>query len=126
MPCSLLAAATLDAAKKRAIRDTGHDLVTILRANRKRTGVEALGQEYALSSEEGVALICLAEALLRIPDDATRDTLIRDKICEGDWRSRRCQDNANRSPLGIAVAGRNILQNMRDCHAARAAERLCL
>lgn len=83
----LLAAATLDDAKKRAIRDTAQDLVTTLRANRKGTGVEALVQEYALSSEEGVALKCLAEALLRIPDDATRDALIRDKITEGDWNS---------------------------------------
>lgn len=37
-------------------------------------------QEYTLSSEEGVALMCLAESLLRIPDATTRDTLIRDKI----------------------------------------------
>ncbi|MFX8457366.1 hypothetical protein ABTL49_19620, partial [Acinetobacter baumannii] len=45
----------------------------------------ALMQEFALSSEEGVALMCLAEALLRIPDTATRDALIRDKIGGGDW-----------------------------------------
>src|SRR3546814_6910334 len=54
-------------------------------ANGKGSGVEALVQEYSLSSQEGVALMCLAEALLRIPDDATRDALIRDKIADGDW-----------------------------------------
>ena len=48
--------------------------------------VQSLMQAYALSSEEGVALMCLAEALLRIPDAATRDALIRDKIGRGDWQ----------------------------------------
>ena len=47
--------------------------------------VQGLLQEYALSSQEGVALMCLAEALLRIPDAATRDALIRDKIAHGEW-----------------------------------------
>ncbi len=49
--------------------------------------VQGLLQEFALSSQEGVALMCLAEALLRIPDAATRDALIRDKIGRGDWRA---------------------------------------
>lgn len=44
-------------------------------------------QEFSLSSQEGVALMCLAEALLRIPDKATRDALIRDKISNGNWQS---------------------------------------
>ena len=47
--------------------------------------VQGLLQEFALSSQEGVALMCLAEALLRIPDAATRDALIRDKVGDGDW-----------------------------------------
>ena len=55
--------------------------------------VQGLLQEYALSSQEGVALMCLAEALLRIPDTATRDALIRDKIARGQW-----QEHAGRSP----------------------------
>ena len=48
--------------------------------------VQGLLQEFALSSQEGVALMCLAEALLRIPDAATRDALIRDKIVAGNWQ----------------------------------------
>ena len=44
-------------------------------------------REYDLSSQEGVALMCLAEALLRIPDRATQDALIRDKIGARDWRA---------------------------------------
>ena len=49
--------------------------------------VQGLLREFALSSQEGVALMCLAEALLRIPDDATRDALIRDKVGSGDWQA---------------------------------------
>lgn len=56
-------------------------------ARQKASGVDALMHEFSLSSEEGVALMCLAEALLRIPDKATADKLIRDKIAKGDWRS---------------------------------------
>ena len=62
-------------------------LVRALRAKGKGTGVEALIQEFSLSTQEGVALMCLAEALLRIPDRSTRDALIRDKISRGDWKS---------------------------------------
>ena len=58
-------------------------LVTALRAKGTQGAVEGLMREYALSSDEGVALMCLAEALLRIPDRATRDALIRDKISQG-------------------------------------------
>ena len=83
----LVEAATLDEATRAAVRETATRLVTGLRARRRSGAVESLVQEYALSSEEGVALMCLAEALLRIPDDATRDALIRDKIADGDWRA---------------------------------------
>jgi RHH-type proline utilization regulon transcriptional repressor/proline dehydrogenase/delta 1-pyrroline-5-carboxylate dehydrogenase len=83
----LVNAATLKGGTKVAIADTATALVATLRPSHKGTGVEGLVQEYSLSSEEGVALMCLAEALLRIPDDATRDALIRDKIAEGDWGS---------------------------------------
>ncbi len=48
--------------------------------------VQQLLQEFSLSSGEGVALMCLAEALLRIPDAATRDALIRDKVGDADWQ----------------------------------------
>ena len=49
-------------------------------------GLDAFLHEYALSSPEGVALMCLAEALLRIPDAETVDRLIRDKIAAADWQ----------------------------------------
>jgi RHH-type proline utilization regulon transcriptional repressor/proline dehydrogenase/delta 1-pyrroline-5-carboxylate dehydrogenase len=62
------------------------NLVAATREKRKTGGGDQLLQEYSLSSEEGVALLCLAEALLRIPDAATADRLIRDKIAERNWR----------------------------------------
>jgi RHH-type proline utilization regulon transcriptional repressor/proline dehydrogenase/delta 1-pyrroline-5-carboxylate dehydrogenase len=62
------------------------DLVAQLRSERHRkNGVDAFTQEYALSSEEGVVLMCLAEALLRVPDADTQDRLIRDKIAGRSW-----------------------------------------
>ncbi|AHJ64477.1 bifunctional proline dehydrogenase/L-glutamate gamma-semialdehyde dehydrogenase PutA [Granulibacter bethesdensis] len=58
-----------------------------LREHGPGNGLPTLIQEYDLSSQEGVALMCLAEALLRIPDDGTRDALIRDKIGRGEWHT---------------------------------------
>ena len=69
------------------VTPTARTLIEALCAKHKGTGVEGLVQEYSLSSQEGVALMCLAEALLRIPDTDTRDALIRDKIARGEWRT---------------------------------------
>src|SRR4029079_2463471 len=66
---------------------SARQLVERMRAKGQGGGVEGLIHEYSLASEEGVALMCLAEALLRIPDDETRDALIRDKIGGGDWEA---------------------------------------
>ena len=48
-------------------------------------GLDAFLGEYALSSEEGVIMMCRAKALLRILDDGTRDRMIRDKLANADW-----------------------------------------
>ena len=48
-------------------------------------GIESFLQQYDLSTQEGVLLMCVAEALLRIPDAETADRLIRDKLSRGDW-----------------------------------------
>ena len=62
-------------------------LVSTVRRERSRAaGMDALMQEFSLSSQEGIALMCLAEALLRIPDRETADRLIAEKISHGDWR----------------------------------------
>ncbi len=84
-------------------------LVTALRRKSARGGVEGLIQEYDLSSQEGVALMCLAEALLRIPDRATRDALIRDKISTGNWQAhvgRSPSPFVNAATWGLVVTGR--------------------
>jgi RHH-type transcriptional regulator, proline utilization regulon repressor / proline dehydrogenase / delta 1-pyrroline-5-carboxylate dehydrogenase len=107
----LLEAAAFDSAKKAAIRQTATALVTKMRADHQGTGVEGLVQEYSLSSEEGVALMCLAEALLRIPDSATRDALIRDKITSGDWRAHLGGGKStfvNAATWGLVVTGKLV------------------
>ncbi|WP_027996846.1 trifunctional transcriptional regulator/proline dehydrogenase/L-glutamate gamma-semialdehyde dehydrogenase [Simplicispira psychrophila] len=87
LPMLMALAHTTDAAQRSATQTLATRLVEGLRNKKDTGGVEALVQEFSLSSQEGVALMCLAEALLRIPDNATRDALIRDKISHGDWHS---------------------------------------
>ena len=88
------------------------DLVTRIRADgNKSGGVDAFMQEYALSSEEGVALMCLAEALLRIPDADTADRLIRDKIGGAEWDRHRAKSESvfvNASTWALMLTGRIV------------------
>ena len=73
--------------------------------------VQSLLQEFALSSQEGVALMCLAEALLRVPDAATRDALIRDKISAGNWQSHLGQSPSlfvNAATWGLLLTGKLV------------------
>jgi RHH-type proline utilization regulon transcriptional repressor/proline dehydrogenase/delta 1-pyrroline-5-carboxylate dehydrogenase len=90
------------------------NLVQALRGKRTGGGVEGLLQEFSLSSQEGVALMCLAEALLRIPDRATRDALIRDKIARGDWKSHtngRQSLFVNAATWGLMLTGKLVAVN---------------
>ncbi len=108
---ALLDAATLPEPVRADAESTARALIAALRKEGTRSGVEALVQEYTLSSEEGVALMCLAEALLRIPDDATRDALIRDKIADGDWRAHLGGSRSlfvNAATWGLVVTGRLV------------------
>ncbi|HSW16582.1 MAG TPA: bifunctional proline dehydrogenase/L-glutamate gamma-semialdehyde dehydrogenase PutA, partial [Ramlibacter sp.] len=90
-------------------------IAATLRGRKAATGragiVQNLLQEYALSSQEGIALMCLAEALLRIPDAATRDTLIRDKIAQGQWHSHLGKSPSlfvNAATWGLLITGRLV------------------
>ncbi|MGR9459399.1 trifunctional transcriptional regulator/proline dehydrogenase/L-glutamate gamma-semialdehyde dehydrogenase (plasmid) [Rhizobium leguminosarum] len=106
---ALLPSARVSDVERSVIAATARRLIVALRAKHKGTGVEALVQEYSLSSQEGVALMCLAEALLRIPDTATRDALIRDKIAEGDWKSHIGGGRSlfvNAATWGLVVTGK--------------------
>ncbi len=86
-------------------------LVEGLRARPAGGLVQGLMREYSLSSQEGVALMCLAEALLRIPDAATRDALIADKVGGGEWRAHVGQSPSpfvNAATWGLLITGRLI------------------
>ena len=102
------------AAQSQDVQALARRLVEALRGKRKGGGVEALIQEFSLSSQEGVALMCLAEALLRIPDRATRDALIRDKISHGDWRSHMGESPSlfvNAATWGLMLTGKLVSVN---------------
>ncbi|MFD1623381.1 bifunctional proline dehydrogenase/L-glutamate gamma-semialdehyde dehydrogenase PutA [Azospirillum griseum] len=82
----LIQIAALPPDARRRVQDTAGGYVAKLRETRPRFGaLDAFLQEFGLSTKEGVALMCLAEALLRIPDAETADLLIRDKIGGADW-----------------------------------------
>ncbi|MCZ6667744.1 MAG: bifunctional proline dehydrogenase/L-glutamate gamma-semialdehyde dehydrogenase PutA, partial [Gammaproteobacteria bacterium] len=81
----LIETADLSAAERRAISDQAAGLITKLRRSSKPSMMENFLAEYGLSTREGVALMCLAEALLRVPDAQTIDELIEDKISHGSW-----------------------------------------
>ncbi|MDT3668848.1 MAG: trifunctional transcriptional regulator/proline dehydrogenase/L-glutamate gamma-semialdehyde dehydrogenase [Aromatoleum sp.] len=108
----LVAEAQIAPALQKRIHDLACRLVRGLRAKRRRSsGVDALMKEFSLSSQEGVALMCLAEALLRVPDRATADRLIRDKLARGDWRGHLGHSPSlfvNAATWGLLVTGRIV------------------
>lgn len=123
---SLLEQATLPEDTQKEIRSTATKLISALRAKHKGTGVEGLVHEYSLSSQEGVALMCLAEALLRIPDMATRDALIRDKIANGDWKAHVGGGRSlfvNAATWGLVVTGK-LTNTVNDSGLSAALSRL--
>ena len=109
---ALLDEARLPPDEGEAVRGLAAELARGVREARSRSGgVDALMLEFSLDSREGVALMCLAEALLRIPDSATRDRLIRDKIGAGDWRSHLGQSPSlfvNAAAWGLLVTGKLV------------------
>ncbi len=122
----LIEAATLPKETRDAAAKTARRLIEALRGKQSGSGVEGLVQEYSLSSQEGVALMCLAEALLRIPDTATRDALIRDKIADGDWRSHLGGSRSlfvNAATWGLVVTGK-LTSTVNDRSLAAALTRL--
>jgi RHH-type proline utilization regulon transcriptional repressor/proline dehydrogenase/delta 1-pyrroline-5-carboxylate dehydrogenase len=96
---TLLREAPLPAATEAAVDRLAGDLIDAIRADSGHGAVEALLREYALTTREGLALMSLAEALLRVPDAATADRLIADKLREGDF-----VHHAVRSEGGLAHA----------------------
>ncbi|HEY5263519.1 MAG TPA: bifunctional proline dehydrogenase/L-glutamate gamma-semialdehyde dehydrogenase PutA, partial [Steroidobacteraceae bacterium] len=95
-------------ARHRAVA-TAMALVEGARARRdERPFLDAFLQEFGLSNQEGIALMCIAEALLRIPDDATADRLIAEKLATGDWSSHAGKSESlfvNASTWGLMLTG---------------------
>ncbi|MCG5541161.1 MULTISPECIES: bifunctional proline dehydrogenase/L-glutamate gamma-semialdehyde dehydrogenase PutA [unclassified Halorhodospira] len=107
---ALIREAECDPQTRARIQERARTLVHgMIRAQRRQSSLTALLHEYDLSSEEGVALMCLAEALLRIPDAPTADRLIHDKLGAGGWSSHLGRDRrllVNAATLGLALTGR--------------------
>ena len=113
---TLLEQARVDPEAQAAIQKTAEALVLRVRAKAEDQGaIEAFMREYDLSSEEGVLLMCVAEALLRIPDQDTADKLIRDKLGDADWEGHLGQSDSvlvNASTWGLMLTGK--LVNLAD------------
>jgi RHH-type proline utilization regulon transcriptional repressor/proline dehydrogenase/delta 1-pyrroline-5-carboxylate dehydrogenase len=120
---SLADAARLSPAQREKVSARAHQLVEGVRAAQtKRSGLDAFLRKYDLSSQEGVILMCLAEALLRIPDDATADKLIADKISAGDWSAHLSDAESlfvNASTWGLMLTGRIVRPSDADLHDPR-------
>ncbi|MGO9740696.1 MAG: bifunctional proline dehydrogenase/L-glutamate gamma-semialdehyde dehydrogenase PutA [Roseiarcus sp.] len=108
---ALIAAAELPAETFAQAETLARRLIEALRARPAGGLVQGLMREYALSSQEGVALMCLAEALLRVPDAATRDALIADKVGGGEWRRHVGQSPSlfvNAATWGLMITGQLV------------------
>ncbi|CAN4277291.1 bifunctional proline dehydrogenase/L-glutamate gamma-semialdehyde dehydrogenase PutA [Pseudoxanthomonas sp. LjRoot125] len=112
----LLEQARLPAAEQAQAQQLAADLVKRVRARAQDQGaIEAFMRQYDLGSEEGVLLMCVAEALLRIPDQETADKLIRDKLGDADWEKHLGQSDSvlvNASTWGLMLTGK--LVNLND------------
>ena len=105
----LIEQANLDEAARAAIVAKAEDLVRQIRGNSKPGLMEGFLAEYGLSTDEGVALMCLAEALLRVPDAETIDALIEDKIAPSDWGKHLGQSTSslvNASTWALMLTGK--------------------
>ncbi len=105
----LLPKAEISMAARSKAWERARNIVLTIRAESKGTGgIDALLNEYSLSSEEGVILMCLAEALLRVPDKKTQEALIRDKLSKGKWSTHLGESDSlfvNASSWGLLLTG---------------------
>ncbi len=108
----LLAAKALSPDERVQVVTEAEALVRDARGQTERQGVvESFLQEFSLGTREGLALMCLAEALLRTPDEETRDRLIAEKIGSADWASHFGKSDSlfvNASTLGLMLTGRVV------------------
>jgi RHH-type proline utilization regulon transcriptional repressor/proline dehydrogenase/delta 1-pyrroline-5-carboxylate dehydrogenase len=122
----LLQAARLGPEAQRRVQSEALRLVDAVRRH-KPGGLDAFLQEYQLSTQEGVVLMCLAEALLRIPDAETRDRLIRDKLGGADWGRHLGRSDSlfvNASTWALMLTGRVLGETWAEGEAARVLARV--
>jgi RHH-type proline utilization regulon transcriptional repressor/proline dehydrogenase/delta 1-pyrroline-5-carboxylate dehydrogenase len=104
--------APLDTVQRGAALEFGRGLVRGARSRAdERPYLDAFLAEFGLSNPEGIALMCLAEALLRIPDDDTADRLIAEKLATGDWQAHQGRSDSlfvNASTWGLMLTGRMV------------------
>ncbi len=123
---NMLQTAQVDADATRRISTRAAELVQAVR-DQKNLGIEAFLHQYDLSTREGVLLMCVAEALLRIPDAATADALIRDKFSQGNWKQHIGGSDSwlvNASTWGMLLAGRLAGDLPAEKNALQQAEKL--
>lgn len=108
----ILPMVTISSRQKSKAWERARNLVVNIRKEQiGQGGIDALLNEFSLSSEEGVVLMCLAEALLRVPDDETQDDLIRDKLSRGDWNTHLGNSESlfvNASSWGLLLTGKIV------------------
>ncbi len=105
----LVVEADLSAAQRAQISTRAEDLVRRIRSGEKPSLMEHFLAEYGLSTREGVALMCLAEAMLRVPDAETMDALIEDKVAPSDWGKHLGEASSplvNASTWALMLTGR--------------------
>jgi RHH-type proline utilization regulon transcriptional repressor/proline dehydrogenase/delta 1-pyrroline-5-carboxylate dehydrogenase len=115
--------------ERRRAADVARRLVAGARASKaKHSGVDAFMHEYGLATDEGVILMCLAEALLRIPDSETADAFIADKIGGGAWEKHLGRSDSlfvNASTWGLLLTGRIVkLKEAKGANPVQAMKRL--
>ncbi|MEH6358127.1 MAG: bifunctional proline dehydrogenase/L-glutamate gamma-semialdehyde dehydrogenase PutA, partial [Pseudomonadales bacterium] len=112
---SLLAEIQSDPKSQQQTQQLARQLIGAVRKNQLQSGgLQALLEHYDLSTQEGVVLMCLAEALLRIPDKATVDALIADKLKSANWQQHLGQSDSlfvNASTWALMLSGRLLQQN---------------
>ncbi|WP_017036749.1 bifunctional proline dehydrogenase/L-glutamate gamma-semialdehyde dehydrogenase PutA, partial [Vibrio genomosp. F10] len=108
----LIPLATSSNNEKQIIEEKTTHLIEAIRADKKSIQmIDALLLEYSLDTHEGILLMCLAEALMRIPDSATADALIKDKLIIADWKSHLKNSDSvfvNASTWGLMLTGKVI------------------
>ncbi|MCK8081072.1 bifunctional proline dehydrogenase/L-glutamate gamma-semialdehyde dehydrogenase PutA [Vibrio sp. 1CM24A] len=124
----LLPLATPSESEKQQISEKTTSLIEAIRADKTSIQmIDALLLEYSLDTQEGILLMCLAEALMRIPDSATADALIRDKLSVADWKSHLKNSDSvfvNASTWGLMLTGKVVGLSSKEQSAGQAVNRL--